>query len=145
MCDISREENKAINTQLAMKNIPLNSDVLSIVNSFLFQDKAVYAKHMKEKMEQKQRKDAILDVIKSPIDFDGDIGGYSFQEYPEDGTGYWYIWLPIFTTNRLGHFGHLQLEASNCLKCGKYTQVPFLELESAIMDNKYIVCVNGEH
>jgi len=142
MCDISHEENKAINTQLAMKNIPINSDVLSIVNSFLFQDKAIYAKHMKEKMEQKQRKDVILDVIKSPIDFDGDIGGYGFQEYPEEGIGQWSIWLPIFTTNS---FGHLQLEASNCLKCGKYTQVTFLELESVIMDNKYIVCINGQH
>lgn len=142
MCDISREENKAINTQLTIKNIPLNSDVLSIVNSFLFQDKALYAKHMKEKMEQKQRKDAILEVINSPIDFDGDIGGYGFQEYPEEGIGRWSILLPIFTTNS---FSYLQLEASNCLKCGKYTQVTFMELESAIMDNKYIVCVNGEH
>lgn len=137
MCDISREENKAINTQLAIKNIPLNSDVFSVVNSFLFHDKTVYT----VRKEQKQRKDAILAVIKSPIDFDGDIGGYGFQEYPEEGIAQWSIWLPILTNK----WGHLQLEASNCLKCGKYTQVTFLELESAIMDNKYIVCVNGRH
>ena len=141
MCDISREENKAINTQLVMNHIPLNSDVLHVIKSFIFHDKTVYAKHLNQQMEQKQRKDAIIYVINSPIDFDGDIGGYYMFENPQ-GHGKWSIWLPIITINL---WNHLQLEGSNCLKCGKYTWVKNLELERVIMEKRNIFCVNGQH
>lgn len=133
MCDISREENKAINTQLAMKNIPLNSDVLSIVNSFLFQDKTVYAK---QKMEQKLKKDNLMRII-------NDLPRLFVIEQSE-GVAQWGILVPS-SLSHAAEDGNIEIAASNCLKCGKYTQVSFLELESAIMDNKYIVCVNGEH
>jgi hypothetical protein len=131
MCDISLEENKAINTQLAMKNIPLNLDVLGVIKSFVFYDKIFYTK----KKEQKEKMDVIIQIINSPM-------GYDMTEYIEEGFAHWAIWLPF---PQYEDDDDLQLQASNCLKCGKYVQVSTLELESAIMDNKYIVCVNGEH
>ena len=140
MCDISREENKAINTQMAIKNIPLNSDVLSVIKSFLFHDKALYAK---QKMEQKQLKDAIIQVINSPEDNNGRpyVGGYYTFEHPY-GFGHWSIWLPMPTRDG---WPDLQMQGSNCLKCGKYVQVSTDVLENAVINNKYIMCVNGAH
>ena len=144
MCDISREENKAINSQLVMNHIPLNLDVLSVIKSFIFHDKTVYAKQMKQQMEQKRRKDIIIQIINSP---QGDqdrpyVGGYYSVEFPGQGFGHWSIWLPMPSIDGWNDF---QMQSSNCLTCGKYVNVSTLELESAIMDNKYIVCINGQH
>lgn len=143
MCDTSLEENKAINTQLAMKNILLNSDVITVIKSFLFHDKTIYIKHRTQKMEQKQRKDAIIRVINSPEDNGGRpyVGGYYSSELPDQGFGHWSIWLPIPAAG----WPDFQLQGENCLKCGKYVHVSRYELENAIINNKYIMCVNGEH
>lgn len=143
MCDISREENKAIDTQLAMKNIPLNSDVMSVIKSFLFYDKTVYARQKQQEMEQKRRKDTIIRGINSPEDNNGRpyVGGYYIFEHPE-GFGHWSIWLPMPTRDG---WPDLQMQGSNCLKCGKYVQVSTNALENLIVNNKYIMCVNGEH
>lgn len=144
MCDVSIQENKAIKTQLAMKNIQLNQDVINVIKSFIFYDKTIYSKQMKEKMEQKERKDSIIDIIKYPENNQGQhyVGGYYSYECQEKGFGHWSIWLPISTTDGWNDF---QMNGSNCLKCGKYVYVSTLELESIILNNKYIVCVNGEH
>lgn len=131
MCDISFEENKAINTQLAM-NIPLNGDVLSLIKSFVFEDKNIYI----QKKLQNQRNDEVFQTIKSTI-------GYEAYEFEVEGgpVGYWTVWSPPSNERH----NDLQLQSLSCLKCGKYINVSTWELESAIMDNKYLMCVNGEH
>lgn len=129
--DISREENKAIYSQLAMNNISLNQDVLDVIKSFAFYDKNEFV----QKKLQKQRKDDVMKIIQESM-------GYSVHEYLDEGIGHWAIWLP-WPQNE--DDDDLQLQASTCLKCGKYTHVGTLDLENAIINNKYIVCVNGEH
>ena len=145
MTDISLKENKSIETQLAMKNIPLNSDVLSIIKSFLFYDKIVYIKHMEQKYKQKQRKDSIIRIINSPKNSQCRyyVGGYYSSEFHEKGFGNWSIWLPIPAAG----WNDCQIQGTNCLKCGKYIYVlvSTLETERAIMNNKYLICVNGQH
>ena len=129
--DISREENKAIYSQLAMNNLCLNQDVLGVIKSFAFYDKNEFL----QKKLQKQRKDDLMKIIKETM-------GYSLDEYLDEGFGHWAIWL-LSPQNE--NDDDLQLQASSCLKCGKYTQVGTLDLENAIINNKYIVCVNGDH
>ncbi len=132
MCDISSEENKAINIQLSM-NIPLNRDVLSVIKSFVFEDKKVYI----QKKLQKQRKDEAMRTINSSM-------GYDLREYISDEgnlIGHWAIWLPPSEE----YYNDFQIQASSCFKCGKYVQVSTWDLERAIIDNQHIVCVNGQH
>ena len=131
MCDISHEENKAIKSQLTINHIPLNQDVLGIIKSFVFEDKKIYI----QKKMQKERKDDLMQIILSIC--------YDLREYTVEGNrfGHWAIWLPPPQYED----DSLQLQASNCLKCGKYVQVSRMELESAIIDNRYLACLNGQH
>lgn len=134
MCDISSEENKSINAQLVMNHIPLNEDVINVIKSFVFEDKNIYL----EKKLQKQRKNDLMEIITLSM-------GYDVIEYISDEPnpfGHWAIWSPL---SHEGGENDLQLQGSNCLKCGKYVMVGRIDLELAIIDNRYIMCVNGEH
>lgn len=143
MSDISLEENKAINTQQAMNHIPLNSDILGVIKSFLFYDKALYAKHTEQKIEQKMRKDGIIRLINSQEENQRQpyVGVYYCSEINEQELWHWCIWLPIPANG----WNCFQLQSSSCFTCGKYVYVSTLEVENAIMNNKYIMCVNGQH
>lgn len=129
MSDISFEENKAINTQLAMNNIPLNKDVIGVINEFLFQDKKAYM----QKKIQKQKKEKLISVMKIHME-------YQLDEYPHDNDGHWSVWVFIET-----HYGEFQLQSSNCLRCGKYKMVSYDSLANAVMNNRYIMCINDSH
>ena len=130
MCDISREENNAIKVQLVMNNIMQNPDVLDVIKSFVFQDKRFYA----QKKEQKKRHDDLMKIINAP-------NAYHVTNYVDEGIGHWSIWMPP----ELEYDNNLQMQASNCLKCGKYVYVSTIELENSIVDNNYITCLNGQH
>jgi len=132
MVDISHEENKAISTQLVIDQMCLNSDVLGIIKSFIFHDKKMY---QEKKLEQKIRKDNLMRIIKETM-------GYSVDEYLDEGFGHWAIWLPI---PQAEDEDDLQMQASSCLKCGKYLQVGNILLENAIQNNAYIMCIDGKH
>lgn len=129
MTDISIEENKAIKTQLAMNNIPLNKDVMGVINEFLFQDKKAY---VQEKI-QKHKKQQLISVMKTNM-------GYQLDEYPEDNDGHWAVWVSFETD-----YDEFQLQSSNCMICGKYKLVSHDSLANAVMNNRYIMCVNDSH
>jgi len=129
MTDISIEENKAIKTQLAMNNIPLNKDVIGVINEFLFQDKKAY---MQEKI-QKHKKEQLISVMKTNM-------GYQLDEYPEDNDGHWAVWVSFETD-----YDEFQLQSSNCMICGKYKLVSYDSLANAVMNNRHIMCFNDSH
>ena len=90
MCDISSEENKAINVQLAM-NIPLNGDIINIIKSFVFEDKNVYI----QKKLQKQHKHEVMQTIKSSM-------GYEVREYvPDERNAIWSLGNVASTIRRI--------------------------------------------
>lgn len=131
MMNISREENKAISTQLLINQIGINSDVLGIIKTFVFHDKN---KYYQKKMEQKLRKDKLMRIVGNTM------GGYSPDESNE-GACHWAIWLPFPQSED----DNLQMQASTCLKCGKYVNASNTPLYNIIKNNKNIVCIDGKH
>ncbi len=132
--DISFEENKAIHTQLTIKYINVNEDVLDIIKSFISYDKKIYY----QKKLQKIFKKLLINSINN-------IGKYYYysQIYYEDNNEYNHLAVWYVTQNKGRH--EFQLQSSTCMKCGKYTEVSSITLFNTILNNRNISCVNWEH